>query len=90
MPEINQYTFSVKELTEILIKNADIHEGSWMLSVGMGFSAINIGPEGAHRPAGIVIFDAVGIQRVQEGETPPPELVVNATSVNPRRNKANT
>ena len=89
MPEANQYSYNHKELVELLIRGAGIHEGEWMLSVQMGFSAINIGPEGGHNPAGLVIINKIGVQRVQENASPPSELVVNAAKVNPRREEAN-
>ena len=89
MPEADQYSYNHKELVELLVKDAGIHDGEWMLSVQMGFSALNIGPEGGHNPAGIVMFNKIGIQRVPDNATRPAELVVDAAKVNPRRKEAN-
>ena len=83
MPEISQYTVKPKELTEIIIKQADIHEGKWILMVSFGFTATNAGPEGGELlPSAIIGVQKVGIQRAEPNT--PPELIVDAAEVNPK------
>jgi hypothetical protein len=82
MPEINQYLFSHKELVELMIKKADLHDGKWMLLVSFGFGAANAGPAPDQViPTGVVGLQSVGIQKA----TPeaPPSLTVDAEVVNP-------
>jgi hypothetical protein len=64
MPEANQYMFSHKEMVELMIKKADLHEGKWVLSVNFGFGAINGGPAPDQvMPTGVVAVQAIGISR---------------------------
>jgi hypothetical protein len=44
MPEVNQYLFNHKELLELMIKKADVHEGKWIVMANLGFSPGNFGP----------------------------------------------
>lgn len=83
MPEISQYTVKPKELTELLIKQAGVHEGQWVLMVSFGFTATNAGPEGGELlPSAIIAVQKVGIQRAEPSSMP--ELIVDASVVNPK------
>jgi hypothetical protein len=82
MPEVNQYLFNHKELLELLIKKAGVHEGKWMLMANMGFSPGNFGPTPDQMsPGAAVIVLQMGIQRAIP-ETPP-EMILDAAEVNP-------
>jgi hypothetical protein len=82
MPEVNQYSFSHKELVELMIKKAGIHEGKWMMSITFGFGAINSGPTPDQMmPTGVVGVQTIGILRAPT-ESPEP-LTVDAAVVNP-------
>ena len=59
MPEADQYSFTFKELTELMIKKVGIHEGRWMLQVTFGFGAMNGGPS----PDQIMPTGVVGVQK---------------------------
>jgi len=88
MPEANQYTFRHKELLEILIKQAGVHEGRWIIMMGFGFTAGNFGPDDEHlSPGAIVGVTAVGIQKA--GPDSPDGMVLDAAVVNPRPTKEN-
>jgi hypothetical protein len=82
MPEVNQYVFTNKELLALLVKEAGIHDGKWMLLVNFGFSAANVGtsPDQAS-PAAMVALLSLGIQKAQPDS--PPSLVLDAAEVNP-------
>lgn len=83
MPEIESYTFTHRELLELMVKASDVHEGEWMLQVNFGFSAGNIGPnDESVIPGGIVGIQQLGITKAKEGA--PKALVVNAAEVNPK------
>ena len=43
MPEVNQLFFQHKEIVELLIKKADIHDGKWVLAVNLGFLLETLG-----------------------------------------------
>lgn len=82
MPEVNQITFTTKELVEILIQRAGLHEGKWALLVNFNFAAANFGPSPDEMlPGGVVAVGSVGLQRALP-ETPP-GMTVDAAVVNP-------
>jgi hypothetical protein len=82
MPEVQTYSFSHKELLEILVKASGIHEGSWMLQMNFGFTAGNFGPSDENiLPGAVSVVSHVGITRAPENA--PKGLVVDAAEVNP-------
>jgi len=82
MPEIETYKFSHKELIELMIKSAGVHEGDWMLQVNFGFTAGNFGPDNENMmPGGAALINHVGITKATRES--PKGLVVNAAKVNP-------
>ena len=83
MPDVNQYSFSHKELTGLLIKQAGVHEGKWFLSMQFGFVGGNFGPSPAEISPGMMIaITSVGIQRADANS--PPALIVDAAEINPK------
>ncbi|MCL6739882.1 hypothetical protein LZ518_01845 [Sphingomonas sp. RB56-2] len=84
MPTANQYSLSHRELTEIIIKHADVHEGKWMLMATFGFNAGNFGPsENDVLPGAVVAIQQLGIQRAEAGA--PAGMIVDAAEVNPKK-----
>ena len=82
MPETTQIKFPFKELTAILIKAQDIHEGYWSVYAKFGINAINLSVNGAPAvPSAIVPLLEIGLTR--ESDTEAGELAVNAAEVNP-------
>jgi len=82
MPEPTQYMFKHRELVEVMIKHAGIHEGKWVLSVNFGLAAINSGPnEDEVVPTAMVPVQGIGILRAPDGA--PRGLVVDAAESNP-------
>jgi hypothetical protein len=80
MADVTQYTYKIKELTALFLKDQNIHEGHWQILVNFGFGAANVGPSEAEiLPAAMVQVSGMGIQKVPE-KTP---LSVNAAEVNP-------
>ena len=62
MPEINQYMFNNKELLELLIKHAHVHEGRWILIASFGFSAGTFGPAADQAVPGVtIVINQMGI-----------------------------
>ena len=87
MPEVNQIFFTHKELLELLIKKADVHEGKWVLSANFGFSVGNFGPTPDQiAPGGIVVLLQTGIQRAVP-ETPE-SMTLDAAIINPKTGDA--
>jgi len=83
MAEIDQYTFSFKEVVEALIKQQRLHQGLWSIRVEFGLTAANVGTtEGSKdaTPAAIVPIVKLGIQRGSEENN----LTVDAAKVNPK------
>jgi hypothetical protein len=83
MPEVSQFAFKHKELLELMVKKADLHEGKWMMLVNFGFAAANFGPTPEEiSPGGIVVVSSIGLQKATDDA--PPSLVIDAAEVNPR------
>lgn len=81
MAEPTQFSFSYKELAEILVKKQDLHEGIWSFNVRFGMQATNFGPgPNELKPAAIIPIMDIGIQRVDQENN----LTVDAAKVNPR------
>jgi hypothetical protein len=86
MPEVNQLFFTHKEVLEVLIKKADVHEGKWMLSANFGFTAGNFGPGPDQlSPGAIVAIVGVGITRAAADT--PEQATLDAGVVNPAGSK---
>jgi hypothetical protein len=82
MPEANQYMFTHKEIAELMVKKAGLHDGKWMLSVTFGFGAVNGGPTTEQAmPTGVVAVQSIGIQKAPPDA--PAALTVDAAVVNP-------
>jgi len=81
MGEIESYTFEFKEVAEILVKKAGLHNGIWAISFQFALTGANISssPGKDLNPAAIVPILKIGLQKVKE-ET---NLSVDAAKVNP-------
>ncbi|MDI7277627.1 MAG: hypothetical protein QME94_16740 [Anaerolineae bacterium] len=82
MSEARQtYTYTHRELAEILVKHQGIHEGLWGLYVQFGFGGLNVvnPDDSAMSPAAIVPITRIGIQRFAEANS----MTVDAAAVNP-------
>ena len=78
----NQYHFHHKDLITMMIKNLDIHEGSWMIAIQFGLIATNVAEneDGSNTiPAAIASVNTIGIQRTNDLASGS----VNAAEVNP-------
>ena len=87
MPEVNQYVVKPKEIAELIVKSANIHEGEWWLVASFGFAPGNFGPTDTEMAPGVaVVVQNLTIQRVLPTTIPrPPEaLVVDAAQFNPK------
>ena len=83
MPEAEQYSFTHKEIAEMMVKRADIHEGKWMLAVQFVFSATGVGQdEDSVLPGAFTGVAQLGIQRVI-GDEGISNLTVDAAAINP-------
>jgi hypothetical protein len=84
MAEANNYTVTHKELVELIIKHAGIHDGKWVLSATLGFAPGNFGPSPDQlSPGTVVAIQQIGIVRAEAAT--PQEIQVDAAAVNPKR-----
>jgi hypothetical protein len=84
MPEVNQFTWSHKELATLLLKEAGIHEGRWFLMMNFSFAGGNFGPSDDQMSPGVVVTTtSIGIQRVLPDQKTPAALTIDAAEVNP-------
>jgi hypothetical protein len=82
MPEVNQYSFSYKEVAEALVKKAGLHEGKWQVTMTFGLAAANMGPSPDQLvPGAAVAVTSIGLQRAVPES--PEALVADASVVNP-------
>jgi hypothetical protein len=82
VPQASQFFFNHKELLEILIKQAQVHEGRWVLAANFGLSAGNFGPSPEQMsPGAVVAVLQMGIQ-IAQPDTPEP-MTLDAAVVNP-------
>ncbi len=87
MTDISNYTFDLKEVTELLVKAAGLHEGLWMLNVGMNFTAGNFqSASDAALPGSMVSLSNLGLSKVEPSASPA-NLTVDAAVVNPKPKK---
>jgi hypothetical protein len=83
MPEVNQLFFNHREVLELLIKKAGIHEGRWMFSANFGFTAGNFGPAPDQlSPGAVVTVLSVGLQRAAVDT--PAAVTLDAAVINPQ------
>ena len=90
MAETNQHQFSLAELVELILRSKNIHEGKWLVSMGIGVGVGNFGPtQDQTFPGATITVNQFGIQRAVPG-TPiaNPALVVDAAKVNPKKASA--
>jgi hypothetical protein len=82
MPEASQYTFTHKEIAEMLVKHAGLHDGKWMLQVTFAFGAANAGPAPEQIiPSAFAGVQTIGLQKAAADA--PVSLTVDAAEVNP-------
>lgn len=80
MPETKELLFKYGEVVEALLKQSDIHEGLWTLSVQFALAGANLGPSDEElKPAAILAVHGLGISRADK----PTNLTVDASVVNP-------
>jgi hypothetical protein len=83
MSEVNhQIFFQHRDIAELLIKKAGLHDGKWILSVNFGFSPGNFGATPEQAAPGVVVV-VMGIGLAQASPESPAALQVDASVVNP-------
>jgi hypothetical protein len=82
MPEVNQLFFQHKEITELLIKKADLHDGKWVLSINFGLSPGSFGATPEQAVPGVAVA-VIGIGLTRVGPETPAAMQVDASVVNP-------
>jgi hypothetical protein len=86
MADPTQYTFSHRELVEILIRNQGLHQGIWAASFQLGMGNTQVpSPSGGGDtlPAIVVTIFGVGLQKAdKEGPS-----ALDAAKVNPKKKK---
>ena len=64
MPEASQIEYNLREVAEIMVREAGITEGHWMVVVRFKWAAATIGTSPDElSPSAIVGIDKIGIQR---------------------------
>ena len=80
-PVLNQIaTYSLIELTEILIKHQNLHEGLYNLSLSFKIAVGGVGPSpGAIHPGAMIGVTHIGLAKIEK----PDNQTVDASKVNP-------
>lgn len=67
VPEINRYSFSLTEITELLLREQGITEGYWESGVAFQTTPLNAGVNGQQQlPALLVQVASINLARVPE------------------------
>lgn len=78
MAKPDLYTFSFKEVAELMLRDVDMKEGLWGIYVKFGIQAASAGPGPEElKPTAIVPILELGLQRMKE----PSNLTVDAKDV---------
>ncbi|MGB0086538.1 MAG: hypothetical protein WBP94_14340 [Rhodomicrobiaceae bacterium] len=86
MPDINQIQFTHKELLEMLLKQAHVHEGKWVLMARFGIAPGNYGPSPDQIvPGALFTVTHMGILRATDDT--PEGMWMDASIVNPDTKK---
>jgi len=83
MPEANQIMFTHRELLALLIREANLHEGKWVLSVNFGFGAGALGP-GPDQLSPTAMIAVLGIGVARATPDAPVQVQLDAALINPR------
>ncbi len=78
-----QFTFDVVEATVALIKHQGIHDGEWTLGVEFNVAVGQMGPTPEQARPGVMLM-AQNLLLVAANPGSPPNMIVDATKVNPR------
>jgi hypothetical protein len=80
MPEADRITYSLKELTELMLRDQGIRSGLWMIVTRFGYTSAYVAapePGGPTGPAVVSVLAEVGIQKVPE----PGPLSIDASQI---------
>jgi len=85
MAEPTQFSFSMREIAELAVKEAGLSSGKWSIGVNFMIHVGNIGgpPHNEARPSASVMVDTITLTRVPEGEKIPEHmesLIVDAAA----------
>lgn len=76
----SEFYYDIKELVAMFLKDAEIHEGLWMIQAQFVMAGGNFGPsENEILPGALVGVQKVGVKRVQEKGP----MVFDAAELNP-------
>ncbi|TCT09491.1 hypothetical protein [Paralcaligenes ureilyticus] len=86
MAEASQYTFSLKEVGNTMLKKEGIKTGKWTIGVGLGIQVgnINTPQKKEARPSATVIVENIVLSRIEDETSLPPEmsaLIIDATKL---------
>jgi hypothetical protein len=87
MADPTQFSFTLLEVTEALIKKQGIHKGKWVLGIefGLNIGFMGIAPNDA-KPGVMVLANNLQLQKAAEPGSPL-NLIVDAAVVNPAPTK---
>ena len=87
MAEPSQFTFSLVEATEALIKKQGLHEGKWVLAIefAVNIAMLGTGPTDV-KPGAMILAHGLVLQRATDPGSPV-NLVVDAAQINPPEKK---
>lgn len=90
MANPTQYTLSLREMVEMIIKSSDIHEGHWVPLVNIHLGTGNFGPTPEQTyPGAFTAVAGIGIQKSDPGAPlTPGGVIVDAATVNPKAKKS--
>lgn len=82
MPETKSFTFNHAEVAATLVKQLDLHEGIWGVSLEFGLAAANVPSphdQSIFMPAAVLVVNKFHLQRFEVASN----LTVDAAAINP-------
>ena len=69
MPDMTQYSFTLREVGEALLKSANVTEGKWGIGVNFGINVANFGPTQAEaKPTVMAVVDGLQLTKAKDDD----------------------
>ncbi len=76
MAEVKQYTVSLKEVAQLVLRREGIRKGKWVAGVNFGIQVGNFAApaDKTAKPAAMIIIDGFSLTRLPDGQAAPNEM----------------
>lgn len=87
MADVSQFSFPLAEIAQLMIKDAGIHEGKWVVGVEFNITvgAMGLNNTEAFPGAAVTATKLMLSAYIESGPPQPPNLVFDAAVINPKK-----